>query len=317
MVHKIGSTVAAVVVIFNPDDRFKKLLLSVIEQVDKIWIINNQPNFDVDKFITNGQVECEDKTTVIENKQNIGLAAAQNQGIKLALADGLDWVLLLDQDSILDKAFVKNMLHAAHIYDNEEHIGFLTPRHESDDGSPSVPTYSKGLFLKPKRYHMNLTEIDDSLLFGMASGSFIPNKRFKEIGLMREDFWIDYIDYEFSFRVRKQGYKILGVGGARLNHRLGITQQIKVLGKTFSYQVHPAFRRYTIYRNRVKVIKEYSMLFPDFLIFEILSIAKDLLKLVLLEDQKFTKLRSIIIGIVDGFKSSSEFNSSFKTDLMV
>ena len=314
MGHKIDSTVAAVVVIFNPDDRFKKLLLSVIEQVDKIWIINNQPNFDVDKFITNGQVECEDKTTVIENKQNIGLAAAQNQGIKLALADGLDWVLLLDQDSILNKSFVKNMLHAARIYDNEGHIGFLTPRHESDDGSPSVPTYSKGLFLKPKRYHMNLTEIDDSLLFGMASGSFIPNKRFEEIGLMREDFWIDYIDYEFSFRVRKQGYKILGVGGARLNHRLGITQQIKVLGKTFSYQVHPAFRRYTIYRNRVKVIKEYSMLFPDFLIFEILSIAKDLLKLVLLEDQKFTKLRSIIIGIVDGFKSSSEFNSSFKTD---
>ena len=314
MVHKIGSTVAAVVVIFNPDDRFKKLLLSVIEQVDKIWIINNQPNFDVDKFITNGQVECEDKTTVIENKQNIGLAAAQNQGIKLALADGLDWVLLLDQDSILNKSFVKNMLHAARIYDNEDHIGFLTPRHESDDGSPSVPTYSKGLFLKPKRYHMNLTEIDDSLLFGMASGSFIPNKRFKEIGLMREDFWIDYIDYEFSFRVRKQGYKILGVGGARLNHRLGITQQFKVLGKTLSYQVHPAFRRYTIYRNRVKVIKEYSMLFPEFLIFEILSIAKDLLKLVLLEDQKFTKLRSIIIGIVDGFKSSSEFNSSFKTD---
>ena len=314
MAHKIGSTVAAIVVIFYPDDRFKKLLLSVIEQVDKIWIINNQPNFDVDKFITNGQVECEDKTTVIENKQNIGLAAAQNQGIKLALADGLDWVLLLDQDSILNKSFVKNMLHAARIYDNEGHIGFLTPRHESYDGSPSVPTYSKGLFLKPKRYHMNLTEIDDSLLFGMASGSFIPNKRFKEIGLMREDFWIDYIDYEFSFRVRKQGYKILGVGGARLNHRLGITQQFKVLGKTFSYQVHPAFRRYTIYRNRVKVIREYSMLFPDFLIFEILSIAKDLLKLVLLEDQKFTKLRSIIIGIVDGFKSSSEFNSSFKTD---
>ena len=314
MVHKIGTTVAAVVVIFNPDDRFSKLLLSVIGQVDKIWIIDNQPNFDVDKFITNGQVECEDKTTVIENKQNIGLAAAQNQGIKLALADGLDWVLLLDQDSILNKSFVKNMLHAALIYDNKDHIGFLTPRHESDDGSPSVPTYSKGLFLKPKRYHMNLTEIDDSLLFGMASGSFIPNKRFKEIGLMREDFWIDYIDYEFSFRVRKQGYKILGVGGARLNHRLGITQQFKVLGKTFSYQVHPAFRRYTIYRNRVKVIKEYSIHFPDFLIFEILSIAKDLLKLVLLEDQKFTKLRSIIIGIVDGFNSSSEFNSSFKSD---
>jgi len=314
MVHKIGSTVAAVIVIFNPDDRFRKLLLSLIEQVDKIWIIDNQPNFDVDKFIKNVQLGCEDKITVIENERNIGLAAAQNRGIKLALADELDWVLLLDQDSIPNKFFVKNMLHAVQTCDNEDHIGFLTPRHENDDGSPSVPTYSKGLFLKPKRYHMNLTEIDVSLLFGMASGSFIPNKRLKEIGLMREDFWIDYIDYEFSFRVRKQGYKILGVGGARLNHRLGITEQFKFLGKTFSYQVHPAFRRYTIYRNRVKVIKEYSILFPDFLIFEILSIAKDLLKLALLEDQKFKKLHSIIIGIIDGFRSSSEFNLSFKND---
>ena len=71
MVHKIGSTVAAVVVIFNPDDRFKKLLLSVLEQVDKIWIINNQPNFDVDKFIDNELVKCEEKITVIENKRNM------------------------------------------------------------------------------------------------------------------------------------------------------------------------------------------------------------------------------------------------------
>ena len=44
MVPKIDPTVAAVVVVFDPDDRFKQLLLSLVEQVNKIWIIDNQPN---------------------------------------------------------------------------------------------------------------------------------------------------------------------------------------------------------------------------------------------------------------------------------
>ena len=224
----------------------------------------------------------------------------------------MDWILLLDQDSILDKDFVKNMLDTALKYKNKKNIGFLTPRHENDDGRPSVPTYSKGSFLKPRRYHMSLAEIDDTLLFGMASGSFIPRQTLEEVGLMREEFWIDYIDYEFSFRVRKRGLRILGVGGARLNHRLGIANYLKILGKVLSFQVHPAFRRYTIYRNRVTVIKEYSTLFPDFLLFEILSIAKDLLKLVLLEDQKFNKLRSIFIGTMHGMTGSFDRSSNHR-----
>ena len=180
----------------------------------------------------------------------------------------------------------------------------MIPRHEFDDGSPSVPVYSKGLFLRPKRHHMDLDEIDDTILFGIASGSFIPRHTLEEVGLMREEFWIDYIDYEFSFRVRERGYRIIGVGGARLNHRLGVKNQLKILGKVFSFQVHPAFRRYTIYRNRIAVIKEYSTLFPEFVFFEVLSIAKDLFKLFLLEDQKFNKLRAIFIGIIHGVMGS-------------
>ena len=304
MIHRTGSKVAAVVVVFGPDDRFRKLLLSLVEQANKVWVIDNQPNYAFDKYLK-GQKPCHrNNITLIENKKNVGLAAAQNQGIKLALEDGVDWVLLLDQDSILDKDFVKNMLKAGHKYKNKKNIGFLTPRHEFDDGSPSVPTYSKGLFLRPKRHHMDLDEIDDTILFGMASGSFIPRHTLEEVGLMREEFWIDYIDYEFSFRVRERGYRIIGVGGARLNHRLGVKNQLKILGKVFSFQVHPAFRRYTIYRNRIAVIKEYSTLFPEFVLFEVLSIAKDLFKLCLLEDQKFNKLRAIFIGIIHGMMGS-------------
>ena len=97
-----------------------------------------------------------------------------------------------------------------------------------------------------------------------------------------------------------------------MNHRLGITNYLKILGKALSYQVHPAFRRYTIYRNRVTVIKEYFKLFPDFVWFEILSIAKALSKLVLLEDQKFNKLRSIFIGTMHGMTGSFDRSSNHR-----
>ena len=167
-------TIAAVVVVFDPDDRFRKLLLSLAEQVHKIWIIDNQPNSASRSIIKGEQNHQRKNIVLLENKKNVGLAAAQNQGIKLALADGVDWLLLLDQDSILHEDFVKNMLNAALKYENKKDIGFLTPRHEFDDGRPSVPTYSKGLFLKPRRYHMSLAEIDDSAFIRNSIRKFYP-----------------------------------------------------------------------------------------------------------------------------------------------
>ena len=51
--------------------------------------------------------------------------------------------------------------------------------------------------------------------------------------------------------------------------------KLKILGRVFSFQIHPAFRRYTIYRNRIAVIKEYSTLFPEFVLFEVRKMQKD------------------------------------------
>ena len=145
------------------------------------------------------------------------------------------------------------------------------------------------------------------LAFGMASGSLIPSEVLQKVGLMRDDFWIDYIDYDFSFRLRKLGYKIIGVGAASLKHRLGESFKKHIGNFSFTYHVHPAFRRYTIYRNRIRVIREYGFKFPNFLIFETLSISKDVLKLVFIEDDKKKKFKAIIIGTIDGLMGRGGF----------
>ena len=309
MVSKTNPFVAAVIVVFNPDERFQKLLSLLIEQVTQIWIIDNGSSGEVKHYVKYINKKYDDKIETIVNSENKGLAAAQNQGIKEALRSKADWILLLDQDSVPAKDMVRTMLEAAMGYSKDKQIGFLTPRHEDDEGKPSVPTYSNRKGIQLKRHFLALSDVDDDLAFGMASGSLIPSKILREVGLMREEFWIDYIDYDFSFRVKKLGYRILGVGGARLSHRLGEIHKVKVLGKSYFYHAHPASRRYTIYKNRITVIKEYGMCFPAFFIFEVLSISKDLFKLLLVESQKIEKSRAILKGILNGLSKRANFGT--------
>ena len=96
------------------------------------------------------------------------------------------------------------------------------------------------------------------------------------------------------------GYKIIGVGAACLSHRLGESFNKHIGNIRLIYRAQPAFRRYTIYRNRIRVIREHGLEFPNFLIFEVLSISKDFMKLVFIEDNKKKKFNAILSGIIDG-----------------
>jgi len=307
MLEQTKHSIAAIIVTYYPDDRLSDLLFSIGKQVDDIWVIDNGSTGQSKKIIEKLLKGSNTSFNLILNKENLGLATAQNQGIKEAMNLGVNWILLLDQDSIPAHDMTKELMFAADSYNKKEYIGMLTPRHENDDGKLSIPSYSvKSKFLL-RRYFMDLNEVDDMLAFGMASGSLIPSHVLKEVGMMKEDFWIDYIDYDFSFRLRELGYRIIGVGAARLKHRLGDTSRINFGKKYLSYHVHPAFRRYTIYRNRVLVLRQHGLKFPSFLIFEILSIGKDFLKLIFIEDKKLSKFNAIIRGLIDGLLGKGGF----------
>ena len=303
----VKNSISAIIVTFYPDDRFFKMLRSIEEQVDDIWIIDNGSSGQTRTKLEDLGSDSNNSFNFILNDENLGLAAAQNQGIREAINQGSKWILLLDQDSIPAGNMIDKMMVAVEGYQDNNYLGMITPRHENDDGEPSIPSYTVKNGFRLHRYFMKVNEVDDMLAFGMASGSLIPSEVLQKVGLMRDGFWIDYIDYDFSFRLRKLGYKIIGVGAASLKHRLGESFKKHIGNFSFTYHAHPAFRRYTIYRNRIRVIREYGLKFPNFLIFEALSIAKDILKLVFIEDDKKKKFTAIIIGITDGLRGRGGF----------
>ena len=299
--------ISAIIVTFYPDDRFFEMLRSIDDQVDNIWIVDNGSIGQTRTNLEDLGSDSDNSFNFILNDENLGLATAQNQGIREAINQNSKWILLLDQDSIPAGNMIDKMMVAAESYQDKNYLGMITPRHENDDGEPSIPSYSVKHSFRLHRYYMKVNEVDDMLAFGMASGSLIPSEVLQKVGLMRDGFWIDYIDYDFSFRLRKLGYRIIGVGAASLKHRLGESFKKHIGNFSFTYHAHPAFRRYTIYRNRIRVIREYGLKFPNFLIFEALSISKDILKLAFIEGDKKKKFNAIIVGIIDGLMGRGGF----------
>jgi rhamnosyltransferase len=300
MEHPDPNAVAAVVVTFNPDERVARLTESLLPQVGGLWVVDNGSSAPAREQLREIQLQTTGGITLISNPENLGLAAAQNQGITQAIDAGYEWILLMDQDSIPDGHMVSEMLSAASAYPVPERIGFLAPRHDDDRGLPAASVFTYGRYRRLRWKSIQAGQVEDRAAFAMASGCLIPVSRLREIGLMAEDFFIDYIDYDFSFRVRRAGYRIIVVGAARLEHRLGELRRGHFLGLAKSYREHSASRRYTIYRNRIRVMIRQGYRFPEFVQFEVLSIAKDFVQLLFWETEKSAKFRAIFTGIWNG-----------------
>src|SRR5947209_3573153 len=102
------SLVSIVVVTFNSLPYIEECLASVQKQSHKRWellVIDNASTDGTREFLSG-----RDAGRVILNAQNIGFAAAQNQGIKMARGD---WLLALNPDVVLDGDFICRLFAAA------------------------------------------------------------------------------------------------------------------------------------------------------------------------------------------------------------
>ena len=104
--------VVAIIILYNPDlTKLQRLYDSVVSQVSAIVFVDNSPVADI-------QAKNQQWLNNLDNKvchyvsmgQNVGIATAQNQGIKLAKALQAEFVSLFDQDSVLPNRMVDNLL---------------------------------------------------------------------------------------------------------------------------------------------------------------------------------------------------------------
>ena len=74
------------------------------------------------------------------------------------------------------------------------------------------------------------------------------------VGLPRADFFMDFVDFEYSLRIRRQGYEIAIVRDSVLHHRLGTPRTFQFLGYKKAWSDHASWREYYISRNHTYVV---------------------------------------------------------------
>jgi rhamnosyltransferase len=248
------------------------------------------------------QVIDANQADMIVLPKNLGLAAAQNLGIRHAQDAGAQFVLLLDHDSLIEPGMVQAQLQAYEdLVARGVRVAALGPM-AMDARTKTQPGFVK---LAPpfiKRLHFgnddkNLVEAD----FLNASGSLIPIQALHDIGLMNEGYFIDHVDTEWCLRAIARGYCIYGVCNARLLHRLGDNVIRIWFGRWREVSVHAPRRHYFVFRNTLLMLRTTPMPFTWRLTY-ILRLIQFLIFFAFVVPPRLQRLRFMALGILDGLR---------------
>lgn len=276
----------AVIITFHPDEGFVERLTQVASQFPKVFIVDNGSN-PISLRMLQNEV-CSPKVFLIKNQSNRGIAAALNQGTRLAKSENFDWVVTLDQDTDIYPGFFSGLLDVYNNSGNEKIVvgsNYDEP-HKSKAQANLLPC--------------NSIAIERKTL--ITSGMLLPLEIFERIGQFREDYFIDSVDHEFSLRARANGYRMLISCKTLMRHSIGNTKKEKQGFKLFLSYHHPPKRKYYISRNTVFTAIRYFSNEPAWSIRQGWRMLSDLASIILLENDKSRKIKAFLTGVLHGFR---------------
>jgi rhamnosyltransferase len=294
-------SICAVVVSYRPAEEIIENAIALLDQVDEVVIVDNGSGADTNELL--GRLGGYSGVRVVYNKENLGIAAALNIGIKYAKAAGHQWLATFDQDSKVTPDMIMTMLQVYDTVPSNEKIAGLSPRYQNQ-ATGQIATSSE-------KYSSSDTLPYAEVLVVMTSGNLLKLSIFDAVGCFNEALFIDHVDTEFCLRCAMQGYKLLEVNKAILLHCIGFPVQHRILGKLKTTTNHSSLRRYYIARNSIYVYKKFAFTFPVWVARDAVKLLKLVVMLVMFETDRRKKLVAILKGIIHGMLGKmGKFNES-------
>jgi GT2 family glycosyltransferase len=194
---------------------------------------------------------------VIENRRNLGFAAGNNVGIRLALELGAEWIVLLNNDATL----------AADAIDAFERVALRRPDAGVLGGKVLFADPPDRIWFAGQRFNARLgysgrprghgrrdgSRYDEVMPIQRAVGALmaVSGDAIETVGVMDEALFAYVEDVEWCLRMRAAGYEVLFVPGARAWHRVSAS------GGGESVSTHPL---YYGCRNTIVVCERHAPL---------------------------------------------------------
>lgn len=240
-----NKTFGVAIVTYNRLKLLKECLESVSNQTisfDKVVVVNNNSS-DGTKEYLDSICKYNSSIVVIHAEENLGGAGGFSLAIK-SLYKTVDYLLIIDDDAMLDKFFLQNIL--THMSKDILAYSGTVETKEVIDTSHRRYLTNKIFMLKKdiplKEYQKEYFDYDLSTFCGLLINSDIV----KKIGLPKSEYFIWYDDTEYSLRIRKYT-KIRNINCAKINHKTNIDRSTKL-----------SWKSYYGYRNAIDVGRRFS-----------------------------------------------------------
>jgi rhamnosyltransferase len=260
-----------VVVTHNPEiDLLTKNLNAIVRQFRNILIVDNHST-NIQQI--EEMVRKIDSSIFIEKLvENTGIAYAQNIGLRMARDKKMEWLLTMDQDSIIPDNLSTKYQDIINTHDN---VGLVGWRQQPES-------------------EKNIKED----LFIISSGCLSNVGALQRCGGFDEQLFIDHVDTDINIKIKNLGYKTF-TAAIKVVHQLGTKTEYKTIrGKI--YHAHSPVRVYYIIRNGIVLFKRYFLNNPSWALWAIKTSFREGMYLVIYQPNKFKNLFIIAKAWKDG-----------------
>ena len=207
----------------------KEDTLECLKSVQKI----DYPNFDV-IVVDNGSSDDSvkaiqkefPKVKVLQTGKNLGFAAGNNAGMRYALKHHADHILLLNNDTVVDRELIKELMDASAQFNHSGIFGAKIYYYNE----PNTIWYAGG----KQKYgafhfiHVGIGSIDNGQKYNIIEETdyitgcalFVSKGVLERIGLLDENYFLIYEETDFCFRAKKSSIKSYVVPSAKVWHKV-------------------------------------------------------------------------------------------------
>ncbi|MFX1520820.1 MAG: glycosyltransferase family 2 protein, partial [Promethearchaeota archaeon] len=206
----------------------------------RIVVVDNGSERDEGRLI---KKKYGDFVQVIRCKKNLGFAGGSNLGIRWALKNDSDYILLLNNDTVVDAPFLTELVNAA---EKDNKIGivgpkvynFYAPKEIHTAGGKinfwtgNAPCIGRGQKDNGKFDHQREVE------YVSGCALMIKSHVLRKTGLLNEKYFAYYEETELCTIARRLGYKVVYVPSAKIWHKISSSSESEL---SFYYMIRNRF----------------------------------------------------------------------------
>lgn len=246
----------------------------------RIYVVDNGSSADC---INQLRLLCEKYNAIlIQSNLNLGFAGGNNIGIKQALQDNAEYILLLNNDTIVEPDFLFYLIQSAN---EDKRIGIVTALTMHYPEKNKI-WYAGGEidYRRQRAIHYGIGEAISEQYVEKKDVSFVSGccmllsrTALFKVGMLPEDYFMYYEDMDYCINMFQHGYRMVYQPKARIYH---------CVSASGGGEASPFYIEWSN-RSRRKMVKKYNELFSrDKIVCEIIEFLRVVSKSPCLESFK-------------------------------